>query len=107
MQTCTTNSQLREIASPLLGKWVPLIVLAIDAGVSGFLELERVIDGISRKVLAENLKSLEASNIIRKYGEASTGHVVTYELTSLGREYIEVLQPVKQWLHDNADRLRR
>lgn len=106
MNISTNDRGLRSIALPLLGKWVPFIVLSINAGAHGFLELERSIDGISRKVLAENLKNLEESNILRKHGEPSTGYAVQYELTDLGKEYIELLQPIKQWLRDNADKLK-
>lgn len=98
---------LREIALPLLGKWVPFIVFHVAAGRGqiGFLGLERSITGISRKVLAENLRTLEACHLIRKHGQSSTGHAVRYELTDLGQEYLALLYPIKQWLQANADRL--
>ncbi|MGY3777309.1 winged helix-turn-helix transcriptional regulator [Isobaculum melis] len=102
---CSQNQHLRAIATPLLGKWVPFILLHLAKDASSFAQLERAIEGISRKVLTENLNHLQASGLIIKYGEASTGFPVSYEVTSLGQGYVKVLNEAKNWLIMNQEAL--
>lgn len=102
---CSQDRHLREVATPLLGKWVPFILIHLTRGTSSFAQLERAIEGISRKVLTENLNHLQESGLIVKEGEASTGFSVSYELTTLGRGYVSVLNEVKNWLLMNQEEL--
>lgn len=51
---------LRKLAQPLLGKWAIFIILTLENERLHFAELERRLKTISRKVLAQNLRELEA-----------------------------------------------
>lgn len=92
------NPDLRMLALPLLGKWAPFIILALEQKNYSFSELERTIPDITRKVLAENLKQLVAMGIINKYGKPSTGFAVAYELSSLGKSLLPIFYELKHWL---------
>ena len=60
---------LRKLAQPLLGKWAIFIILTLKNERLHFAELERRLKTISRKVLAQNLRELEAINIISREGK--------------------------------------
>lgn len=102
---CHEEFKLRELALPLLGKWVPFILLLLDEKTRHFAELEREIGQISRKVLTENLINLQSSGLIHKTGLSSTGFPVSYRLTELGKSYIPILYQVKHWLRLHQDEI--
>ncbi|WP_265459604.1 winged helix-turn-helix transcriptional regulator [Enterococcus sp. HY326] len=95
------EQRLREVALPLLGKWVPFIILLLAEKDYNFAELDRAMVGVSRKVLTENLRQLLASGLIQKEGESSTGFPVSYSLTPLGLSVLPILEQVKSWLREN------
>ncbi len=95
---CEQDRRLRELALPFLGKWVPFILILLARQSHSFADLERAIDGISRKVLNENLVQLQMSGLISKSGQPSTGFPVSYQLTELGKSSLVVLESLKTWL---------
>ncbi|MBC2262788.1 helix-turn-helix transcriptional regulator [Listeria sp. FSL L7-0091] len=95
------DQRLRTLALPLLGKWVPFILLLLSEREHHFSELARKMPGISRKVLNENLINLQASGLISKNGVTSTGFPVYYQLTALGESSISLLEDIKKWLKEN------
>ncbi|MGM0124724.1 hypothetical protein IGI37_002118 [Enterococcus sp. AZ194] len=103
---CDEKKHLRNLASPLLGKWIPFIILNLENKACTFAELERSIEGISRKVLAENLHSLVNMGLLSKKGAPSTGHPVEYSLSELGLSVLPVFYNLKKWLVDNEELLR-
>lgn len=98
---CEKDQRLRELAFPLVGKWVPFILLFLSRKSHNFAELERSIEGISRKVLNENLINLQKLGLIEKTGLPSTGFPVNYELSVLGQSSLVVLDSLKTWLKEN------
>lgn len=105
MQNKTDDLRLRSLAMPLLGKWVPFILLLLADRPRHFADLEREMTGVSRKVLNENLNNLLASGIVSRDGEPSTGFPVYYSLTALGKSSLFILEKVKRWLKDNEEEL--
>ena len=105
MQNKADDLRLRDLAMPLLGKWVPFILILLAEKTRHFAELEREMKGISRKVLNENLNNLLAYGIISKEGESSTGFPVYYSLTELGKSSLSILENVKTWLKEYEDEI--
>lgn len=97
--------RLRDLALPLLGKWVPFILILLAEKPLHFAELERQMSGISRKVLNENLTNLLSSGIISKAGETSNGFPVYYSLTTLGSSSLFILEDIKLWLKENESEI--
>lgn len=98
---------LRKLALPLLGKWSPFILLNLAEKCHSFADLERAIPDISRKVLTENLRQLVVMGMINKYGEASTGFPVRYELSLLGESLLPVFYELKNWLREHREEIER
>ena len=73
----------------ICGKWKPLIIFNLYNGRKRFTELT---EGISQKVLCENLASLEKHNLVDKEHFYEYPPRVEYFLTSKGYEYARVLK---------------
>ena len=67
------DSLAREIFSDVANKWALLIIEALGERTLRFGELRNEIEGISHKMLTQNLRMLERSGLIEDIPERSTG----------------------------------
>lgn len=80
------------------GKWKVLIVWALDArGSVRFGRLRRMIPGVTEKVLAAQLRELEAAGVVEREVFDEVPPRVEYSLTSRGRELSEALSALGAW----------
>ncbi|MEL0326785.1 MAG: helix-turn-helix domain-containing protein, partial [Burkholderiaceae bacterium] len=87
----------REIFSRISGKWTIMILLCLENTPKRFNELKKAIDGISQKVLTENLRSLERDGLILRKVISSRPIKVEYSSTHLNLELLEILTGLKDW----------
>ena len=87
----------REIFSRISGKWTIMILLCLEKAPRRFNELNKVIDGISQKVLTENLRSLERDGLILRKVISSRPIKVEYSSTHLSLELLGILNGLKDW----------
>ncbi|XWN33634.1 MAG: helix-turn-helix domain-containing protein [Devosia sp.] len=81
------------------GRWKVLIIrrLLVD-GPCGFNTLQRSLDGVSAKMLAQQLKELEVDGILRRREIVATPpKTVVYSLTALGEELRLVIDALTHW----------
>lgn len=88
------------------GKWRLHLMWVLDEGPQRFGQIRRVLDGVSEKVLTENLRHLEATGIVRREVYPEIPPRVEYSLTPLGRELAEALRPLGEWGDKHRQRLR-
>ena len=87
-------------AADLVGqKWAAAILAAGTRGARRFSEYRAMVKGISDKVLAQRLKSLEAQGLIERTVIPSTPVQILYSVTPDGHELISLLIPVVAWSH--------
>src|SRR6186713_3363360 len=79
------------------GKWKLKIIIALLEGNKRFNELQRTIEGISAKVLSNELKELELNGFVVRNVYDETPVVVEYELTEYSDTLGEVLQALGNW----------
>ena len=79
------------------GKWKPLILWALHERPHRFGELRRHLDGISEKVLIQQLRDLEADGIIYREDFREIPPKVVYSLTPLGESLNTALLPLGDW----------
>lgn len=79
------------------GKWKLRIIVALTDGNKRFNELQRLIDGISAKVLSTELKDLELNGFVRRNVFTSTPVIIEYELTDYADTLSEVLDSLSAW----------
>ena len=79
------------------GRWKPLIINQLLGETKRYGELKKSLPAISEKMLIQNLKELEADElIIRKALPVVPPHV-EYSLSKSGKELSPVLSSMKKW----------
>jgi DNA-binding HxlR family transcriptional regulator len=80
------------------GKWKPLILWHLyEGGVRRFLELQRVIPGITRKMLTQHLRELERDGIVARQIFDEMPLRVEYSLTKYGRTLRPLMRVLSDW----------
>lgn len=87
------------------GKWKLHLMWVLGDGPQRFGQIRRLLTGVSEKVLAENLRQLEASGIVHREIYPEVPPRVEYSLTPIGRELNAALRPLEQWGEQHRDRL--
>ncbi|THV37133.1 winged helix-turn-helix transcriptional regulator [Glycomyces buryatensis] len=87
------------------GKWKMHLMWVLAEGPVRFGQIRRKLDGVSEKVLAENLRQLEASGVVHRELYAEVPPRVEYSLTPLGVELNKALAPLEIWGDQNRDAL--
>jgi len=95
---CGLNATLRVIS----GKWKPLILFFLRDGPKRYGELKRLTQGVSDKVLIQQLKDLEADRVLARNDYKEVPPRVDYTLTPLGRSLAEAIVPLCTWGTRNA-----
>ncbi len=85
------------------GKWKLHLMWVLGTGPRRFGQIRRLLTGVSEKVLAENLRQLEASGVVHREVYPEVPPRVEYSLTPLGEELAVALRPLEEW----GDRHRR
>ena len=83
------------------GKWSIGIIVAAAAGPIRFTELERTIEGISRRMLTLNLRKLERDGLLIRTVYPTVPLKVEYSLTPIARELGESFATLTAWAERN------
>lgn len=98
---CPTRTVLDHVTS----KWGVLILLALSERSLRWGELRRTVEGISEKMLASTLRTLESDGFVHREAQPTIPPRVDYSLMPLGRQLAERLMPLMDWIADNADEI--
>jgi DNA-binding HxlR family transcriptional regulator len=104
------KSRLNAIADALYaigGKWKLRIIVGLLHGTKRFNELQRLIDGISAKVLSSELKELEMNGFVKRKVLMGTPVIVEYELTKYADTLSGVLNKLSEWGAMHRDNVRK
>jgi DNA-binding HxlR family transcriptional regulator len=91
--SCGLDATLHIIS----GKWKPLVLFFLRDGSKRYGELKRVVQGVSDKVLIQQLKDLEADGVLLRTDYKQVPPRVDYALTPLGRSLADALVPLCTW----------
>jgi DNA-binding HxlR family transcriptional regulator len=99
---CTTNllaqaCTVRQVLDHVGGKWSISILLAAIAGPVRFSQLERIVEGISRRMLTLTLRNLERDGLLIRTVYATVPPKVTYTATDMARELHDSLATLTDW----------
>lgn len=87
-----------EITMGLIGnKWKVLILRDLLTGTKRFGELRKSLNGISQKVLTNNLRDMERSGLINRQVFPEVPPRVEYSLTTTGLSLQPVLDSMVKW----------
>ncbi|MFF9169706.1 MULTISPECIES: winged helix-turn-helix transcriptional regulator [unclassified Streptomyces] len=94
---------VREVLDRVAGKWSVQILVAAAHGPIRFTELERGIEGISRRMLTLTLRQLERDGLVTRTVHPTVPPRVEYALTPVARELHETLQRLTDWAERNRE----
>lgn len=96
---CAKNIDAVEDALYVLGgKWKLRIVIALESGHNRFNELQRIIKGISARVLSNELKQLELNGLLKREVHADkTPVMVKYIPTEYAATLKDVVTALADW----------
>ena len=98
----TAGCPSRTVLDHVSSKWGVLILVALSKGPHRWSELRRRAEGISEKMLAQTLKTLEGDGFIRRDAQPVIPPRVDYSLTDRGQELVALLLPLVTWIAGNA-----
>jgi DNA-binding HxlR family transcriptional regulator len=90
---CPVNATLNVIG----GRWKILVIYHLADGIARFNELQRAVAGISKRVLAQQLRQLERDGIVARRVYDQSPPRVEYSLTDFGRTLEPVMERLCQW----------
>jgi DNA-binding HxlR family transcriptional regulator len=96
----------RDVLDLVANKWTALVLGALTRKTHRFGELRRAVDGISQKMLTQNLRNLERDGLVTRTVYPTTPPTVEYALTDMGAEIAEYLNAISGWTQTNFDRIR-
>jgi DNA-binding HxlR family transcriptional regulator len=102
-RNCTTQRGLA-----LLGdEWTMLVLVALENETKRFSQLRTDIEGISKKMLTQTLRSLERDGLVRRVVYPVVPPVVEYSLTCLGKTLKTPIQAMRDWSEEYIEKVEQ
>ncbi|MBB2943176.1 DNA-binding HxlR family transcriptional regulator [Actinoplanes lutulentus] len=95
--TCDVSGVLSRVGE----KWSVLILALLAERPYGFNELDRAVEGLSRRILTRTLRLLEADGLIERE-VTETPARVEYRITGLGRSLLPLVLAIGRWAVEHA-----
>jgi len=90
---CPVAETLRTLGS----KHGPIVLHCLTGGEMYFLELVRALNGVSRKVLTDQLKDFEEIGLVVRSPKNDSRRRVGYSLTAKGQALGHILEQLYDW----------
>ena len=100
-QVLSNECPSREILEHLTTKWSVLVLRCLSEGVHRFSELRQRIEGVSEKMLAQTLKTLENDGFIIRTVYPVVPPKVEYQLTIMGSQAANKMVELVGWIERN------
>jgi DNA-binding HxlR family transcriptional regulator len=98
---CPSRTLLNHVTST----WGVLVLVSLGEGTKRWSELRRSVQGVSEKMLAQTLQILERDGLVLRYQHPVMPPRVDYSLTERGRELVDRLLPLLDWVGEHADEI--
>lgn len=99
----TAATGVESVLRMLEGRWKLVILFQLFGGqVQRFSDLEKLIPGVSQKMLAQQLRQLEADGIVVRTVYAQVPPKVDYRLTEWGQALCPALDALLAWAEKRA-----
>lgn len=95
----------RVVLDHVTSKWGVLVLVALADGPQRWSDLRRRAEGISEKMLAQTLRTLEADGLVHREAQPVIPPRVDYSLTARGEELVAHLLPLFGWVVEHADEI--
>ncbi|MGW3655402.1 winged helix-turn-helix transcriptional regulator [Streptomyces sp. NPDC005151] len=98
-QMCPSRLVLEHVTS----RWGVLVLAALLEHSYRFSELRREVGGVSEKMLAQTLQTLERDGFVHRDAKPAIPPRVDYTLTELGKEAAEQVWGLARWTERRVD----
>ncbi len=95
----------RQVFTLIADKWTPVVLYALSGGLHRYSDLQRRIPDVSKKMLTQTLRQLEADRLLKRTVYPEVPPKVEYELTSTGRKLVEPIVLICEWAKRNQREL--
>ncbi|MER6289479.1 winged helix-turn-helix transcriptional regulator [Streptomyces sviceus] len=99
------DSLAREIFSDVANKWAFLIIEALGERTLRFSELRNEVEGVSHKMLTQNLRMLERYGLVEREVHPTVPPRVEYTLTEPGQALRATVDGMCGWTHQYLGRI--
>lgn len=96
-------SKIKITLDVMGGKWKPLILFLLSSDTMRFSELSHQIDGITQKMLTQQLRDLESDGIVSRKVYPEVPPKVEYSLTKHGKTLVPLLLDMEKWGKDHRN----
>lgn len=93
----------RQLLELIGDKWTTLILYLLSIKTQRYSEMLHGIEGISKKMLTQVLRDLEAGGLITRKVYPVVPPMVEYSLTPLGQNLIPLILAIKDWAETHMD----
>lgn len=93
----------RIVLDHVTSKWGVLVLVSLADGPQRWSELRRRAQGVSEKMLAQTLRTLQADGFVHRDAQPTIPPRVDYSLTPLGEDLVARLLPLVEWIAEHAD----
>src|SRR5215217_1927339 len=83
-------------------RWSPQVLVRLLDGPQRFVQLAADIPGVSRRMLTERLRELEAAGVVTRHVESGPPISVTYALAENAGELTAALRALRAWAATKA-----
>ncbi|MFE9256350.1 winged helix-turn-helix transcriptional regulator [Streptomyces sp. NPDC006879] len=97
----------RGVLEHLTSRWGVLVLVALRERSYRFSELRREVGGVSEKMLAQTLQTLERDGFVDRDAKPVIPPRVDYSLTPLGLEAAEYVQALARWTERHTPEVQR
>lgn len=95
----------RIILNHVTHRWSVLALIALRSETLRFSALRRRIGGVSERMLARTLQTLEADGFVHREAFDVVPPHVEYSLTPLGRDVTDQVKRLTDWIEANLHRI--
>lgn len=92
---------VRDLLDRIGDKWSVLVIELLGCEKSRFTELQRRIDGISKRMLSVTLRQLERDGLVSRTVHPVVPPRVDYALTPLGESVVEAIMSLVTWTREH------
>ncbi len=96
--SCKYHCEIEAAFAIMGGKWKTRIVWHIGEGKPRFNELRDVLENVSPRMLAKQLRELEQDGLVIRTQYPEIPPRVDYQLTGAGKALIPILGCISEWV---------
>jgi DNA-binding HxlR family transcriptional regulator len=102
-QVFKSNCSVPILLDNIGSKWAILIIYALSQGTKRYSQLQKQIEGVSPKMLIQNLRKLETCGLVERVVHPVVPPQVDYFLTPLGETLVDPLAMLYEWAENHIN----